>query len=420
MPVPQQQIQQAVTQIGGAQPATAGGAVAPTFAPSGNPNTAYNVPTGAPVQSNAAGQWWTPPQGNVVSPLVQSLLNQTYNRPRLPVPTVPVGQAPAPVTAPPSVVPPVIPNPVHAPPGTYGPQNPRGYWEDMGGDGSYCVSADMYLEGGVRASKAVTGLVATTHTPEEGFQLRAIEAVGEAVLQPCVLLITERNAMLVCSVTTPFTVVGAESDNQTIPAPAMKGELVYVKRGKKTRIEKVKEVLDAGEQWVIPISFGGRSFPAGADAKTLIYSHNQRKIPGTGMDLIALREGITSQFGVSWGNSPYITTQSQMPGYVPPTPGAPPATPTTQAPGTPATGTPAPAGTPAVPTFMGPGTIPVTNPQPAPAYRWWDPTTWNWDMGQILDAVTEPFIPGNWYDSQTQQTQIPSLPFFGDDDNGSP
>jgi hypothetical protein len=36
-------------------------------------------------------------------------------------------------------------------------------------------------------------------------------------------------------------------------------------------------VDDIGEQWVVPLSFGGRSFAAGDDPKALIYSHNIAK-----------------------------------------------------------------------------------------------------------------------------------------------
>lgn len=301
----------------------------------GNPGTVYNValPTTQyiPPQANAQGQWWAP-QSQPMNPMIANIINATYGRyaPQ-------AGGVPLPTTPPPVVTPPVTPPP--AGPGQWWDAG-RGYWEDMGGDGSYCVGANMILEGSVRASKAVKGLVATTHTPEEGFALTPIEAVSEAVLQPCVKIVTDRGAKLICSVTTPFTLVGAKSDSETVLAPAMTNEWVYVKRGKITKPERVIRVEDVGQQLVIPISFGGKSFPAGESASALIYSHNIRKIPGTGIDLVGLRDGITTQFSRSWGNSPYITTQSQMPGYVPP---GGTATPT-------GTGqTPAPAGTPSTP-----------------------------------------------------------------------
>lgn len=179
-------------------------------------------------------------------------------------------------------------------------------------DHQWCVTGSMWLEGSVRAQAAVKGLVSTTHTPEEGFKLTTIESIGGGVLQPCVKVVTDRGASLSCSNTTPFTVVGATADEQTVLAPEMLGRMVYVKRKKKTTVEKVVSVEDIGEQLVIPISFGGRSFPAGEEEDALIYSHNIYKIPGSGQDLIGLYDNITTQFGRSYGDTPYITTQSQQ------------------------------------------------------------------------------------------------------------
>lgn len=179
-------------------------------------------------------------------------------------------------------------------------------------DHQWCVTGSMWLEGSVRAQAAVKGLVSTTHTPEEGFKLTPIESVGGGILQPCVKVVTDRGAKLSCSNTTPFTVVGATADEQTVLAPEMLGRMVYVKRKKKTTVEKVVSVEDIGEQLVIPISFGGRSFPAGEEEDALIYSHNIYKIPGSGQNLFELYDNITTQFGHSYGDTPYITTQSQQ------------------------------------------------------------------------------------------------------------
>jgi hypothetical protein len=301
----------------------------------GNPNTAYNAPTTnahVPPQANAAGQWWSPPAQST-NPLVQQILNSTFNRY--------AGQpTPPPVAAPPPAGPqvPLPPGPTDGIPVRLGGEG-RGAFG--GGEGSWCVSAEMLLEGSVRASRAVKGLVGTTHTPEEGFALTPIEAVGEPILQPCVLLTTAKGAQLICSVSTPFTMVGAESDDQTILAPAMNGELVYVKRGDKTKPERVVAVDDAGMQLVVPISFGGKSFPAGIQADALIYSHNMRKVEGQGVNLNAMYDNMTQQFSRSWGNSPYITTLSQMPGYnAAPAPAAPAPTAGTAAPATAAPSTP--------------------------------------------------------------------------------
>lgn len=160
-----------------------------------------------------------------------------------------------------------------------GPNAGGSAWAGPGED--WCVVGDSYLEGSVRAYKAVVGLVATTHTPEEGFKLTPIEAVSPPVLQLCVEIETDRGAKLSCSKSTPFTIVGAGADSDTVLAPDMLGRNVYVKRRKKITVEKVAGVRDIGEREVVPISFGGRSFPAGDDPDALVFSHNMIKLPGS-------------------------------------------------------------------------------------------------------------------------------------------
>jgi hypothetical protein len=62
-------------------------------------------------------------------------------------------------------------------------------------------------------------------------------------------------------------------------APAMLGEKVFVHTPEGVMTDTVTEVSHIGKGWVQPLSFGGRSFPAGDTAEKLIYSHNMIKTP---------------------------------------------------------------------------------------------------------------------------------------------
>lgn len=182
---------------------------------------------------------------------------------------------PPPVTANPALP----PAPVPAPPTS--PTPPSG-----GGGGYYdtpqCVAYDMFLDGGTRAIDARVGDLHDTLDPEHGHAVLPVRVVGAAVLQPCVRLVTDSGAALVCSRSTPFTDVDATVDTPefTTLAPDMAGKRVFVQRGAKVTVEVVAAVQDAGDREVVPMDFAGRSFPAGEDRGALIYSHNMMKSSG--------------------------------------------------------------------------------------------------------------------------------------------
>ena len=73
----------------------------------------------------------------------------------------------------------------------------------------------------------------------------------------------------------------------TTLAPDMLGRAVYVQRLQGTRfevaIESVVDVQDVGDREVIPLDFGGRSFPAGESRDALIFSHNMQKTDNSWM-----------------------------------------------------------------------------------------------------------------------------------------
>lgn len=104
-------------------------------------------------------------------------------------------------------------------------------------------------------------------------------------MQPCVRITTDLGAELTCSMSTPFILQAGG----TVLAPAMLGQRVLVWR----KVDQPGAMFDAdhliwetvctveyvGEQPVRHISIGGQSFPAGADPRVLVFSHNSTLKP---------------------------------------------------------------------------------------------------------------------------------------------
>ncbi len=202
--------------------------------------------------------------------------------------------APPPTATVPQLPPAPTPQPPPAPPSGGGGYDP----------GDRCVAAHMVMDDGTLAEDADAGNVHATHDPAEGFMRHAIRARGEAVWQPCVRLVTAGGATLVCSASTPFTAPDAPADlpEYTTLAPDMRGRDVIVQRRGLCLVEAVIDVQDVGMHLVIPLDFGGRSFPAGEDASALIYSHNMQKVPDYGSDAL-LRSMAVSLASIAETNS---------------------------------------------------------------------------------------------------------------------
>lgn len=223
----------------------------------GNPGTVYNIPP----QADANGNWWNPPKpamNTQVAGILGNIYGQYQGNPTTPTPVpIPPGGV---------VPPPIVPTPVT---GT------RPVREAL--DGGRCVAENMYVHQSKTAGEVEVGFETLCHTPEDKFHVASVTAVTEAVLQPCVELVTSSGARLICSITTPFTFVGASADlaeGQWAYAPDMVDQLVYVLRDNVVIAEPVMVVAFVGEKRVVPISFQGKSFPAGHSPDALIYSHN--------------------------------------------------------------------------------------------------------------------------------------------------
>lgn len=312
-----QQVLQTLT--AGSQPAANVGAVN-----NGNPNTVYNVPP----QADASGNWWSP----AAAPLplmLQQLLNASYNYtggvtvpgPVTPPPTTtpPPGTTPPPTTTPPGgsvPLPPINRTPGDGAPLDFTGASAAGWGED--GMGAWCVAVTSRLEGDISPLDAEPNKFHTLcHTPERGFHTRHLEANYGVKQAPCVTLVTEFGAKLTVSADTPITHVGASKDlheGEWSKAKDMLNKLVYVKRNAYLVSERVAEVLDAGVQEVVKLSFEGASFPAGHVKGALIFSHNIFKGPALnpaqmaqGMDFIFAQtdmQGNTPGAGVL-GANPY-------------------------------------------------------------------------------------------------------------------
>lgn len=197
---------------------------------------------------------------------------------------------PPPATVDPALPPAPVPAPPPPPPGGGGG---GGYTDDY----PRCVAGTMLLDDGSLAVDASAGDVHGTHDPAEGFRRHAIRVRGEAVLQPCVRIVTESGAALVCSRSTPFTDPDAPADlpEYSTLAPDMAGQRVFVQLLGATFVDTVTAVEDAGTLPVIPLDFGGRSFAAGECADALVYSHNIMKATDDGYGDISALVGVMSQ-----------------------------------------------------------------------------------------------------------------------------
>ena len=150
-----------------------------------------------------------------------------------------------------------------------GTTSPGGDIEDR-----YCVAADSLLDDDTLASEAKVGDLHLTWTPEEGWRRNRIVAVGKPIMQPCVRIVLDDGSSLRCSTTTPFTDPDALRDGDGWLAKDMLGKRAFNAAGIPCDVIAVDDI---GDQLVVPIDIGGRSF--GAGDLGLVYSHNIRKGP---------------------------------------------------------------------------------------------------------------------------------------------
>jgi hypothetical protein len=147
--------------------------------------------------------------------------------------------------------------------------------------GAECVVLGSWMGPDVKIGQIREGDLFTIYRPDEGFSLHPVEQILKPKRVPCVQLITESGASLRCSTSTPFNLRTAtvdKEDGHWLWAPDMEGHEVMVKVDENVTWQRVVSVKNIGEQWVLPVSFGGRSFAAGDYPDALIYSHNMAKV----------------------------------------------------------------------------------------------------------------------------------------------
>ena len=150
------------------------------------------------------------------------------------------------------------------------PQQGGGGGGSGGGGSGGCVVFDSVLDDGTIALDARVGDEHEVWTPTEGFTRQAIKWVGDPILRPCVRITLADGSTLRCSIYTPFTDPYATHDEET-------WETMDVLRcfNADKDIVDVESIEGIGEQLVVPIDFGGRSFAAGDEG--LVWSHNMVK-----------------------------------------------------------------------------------------------------------------------------------------------
>lgn len=137
--------------------------------------------------------------------------------------------------------------------------------------GYECVACDMHLSSLLRAGEAVAGDPVYV-LGCDGYMSHGIESVEHSE-QPCVELLTETGARLVCSTSTPLTL----RDGRVINVLAGAGEQVAVLHGETLQWETLESVTPVAPRRVAHIHVGGRTYAAGADPKKLIFTHNPAK-----------------------------------------------------------------------------------------------------------------------------------------------
>jgi hypothetical protein len=165
--------------------------------------------------------------------------------------------------------------------GVAGPQTPFSYQIWVQYVQTTCVGENMWLDDDYQAHQIVEGMIFDSWTPEDGFSIDFVKAVEGPFKVEVVRITTQSGAVLECSHNTPFNNKGSVKDMEDITYAAdLLGKEVLVDIYGETFWEPVIQVEYLGFQNVYNISFGGKSYAAGADPKKKIYSHN--KIAGGG------------------------------------------------------------------------------------------------------------------------------------------
>lgn len=144
-----------------------------------------------------------------------------------------------------------------------------------GGGGGYCVVADSWLAGGVRADKVTldTALMTLDYETMNRVERRAcIQHIRFADNQPCVGIVTESGIRLGVSTATPLTL----RDGSTPNVLRGLGKEVPVVDGNGFRWERIVELVNIGNRRVVHIDADNATFAAGTEQHRFVLTHNIR------------------------------------------------------------------------------------------------------------------------------------------------
>jgi hypothetical protein len=145
-----------------------------------------------------------------------------------------------------------------------------------GGGGGGCVSINSVFPNGNIAETVELDHMLATCDPYDFFNCGDNAVTYAATrLQPCVRLVTESGASLICSTTAPIPTL----ENGYMLAPTLANQSVPVMRTNITKWENVVSIEDVGECLVRHITVGDRCFWAGETTDAFILHHNLKKPP---------------------------------------------------------------------------------------------------------------------------------------------
>jgi len=140
------------------------------------------------------------------------------------------------------------------------------------GSGGGCVTVDSIMQDGSLAGDVVEGQELVTYDPYDYFSNGSSKvSYAKTKMQPCVRIVTESGASLVCSTTAPIPTL----DNGYMLAPTLINRKVPVMRENITNWETVTTVEFVGEREIRHITVENKCFWAGETADAFILHHNK-------------------------------------------------------------------------------------------------------------------------------------------------
>jgi hypothetical protein len=135
-----------------------------------------------------------------------------------------------------------------------------------------CVTLNSILSSGKFARDVQVGQTLDTSDPYDFFTTsEQIVVYAETKVQPCVRIVTESNATLVCSTTAPIPTL----ENGYMLAPTLVNQMIPVMRNNIANWERVERIEVVGEMQVRHITVDDRCFWAGESEDAFILHHNK-------------------------------------------------------------------------------------------------------------------------------------------------